>query len=64
MTTLGSQASAIPVGGTSTYFDTDALVEGSAPNVTNSSGFFDATVAAHHVRFNSPVDTTKSMSQR
>lgn len=42
---------ATPVGGTSKYFDTDALVDGSAPKVANSAGFFNAAVAANHVRF-------------
>ncbi|XP_014551793.1 hypothetical protein COCVIDRAFT_41941 [Bipolaris victoriae FI3] len=37
-----------PVGGTSKYFNTDALVDGSAPKVANSAGFFNATVAANH----------------
>ncbi|KAF1923396.1 catechol O-methyltransferase [Didymella exigua CBS 183.55] len=37
-----------PVGGTSTYFDTDAIVDGSAPKVANSAGFFNVTVAANH----------------
>ena len=41
---------AVPVGGTSRYFDTEALVDGSAPKVANSAGFFNATVAANHVR--------------
>ncbi|EUC44410.1 hypothetical protein COCMIDRAFT_37769 [Bipolaris oryzae ATCC 44560] len=39
---------ATPVGGTSKYFDTDTLVDGSAPKVANSAGFFNATVAANH----------------
>ncbi|KAJ6287536.1 S-adenosyl-L-methionine-dependent methyltransferase, partial [Bipolaris maydis] len=39
---------ATPVGGTSKYFDTDALVDGSAPKVANSAGFFNAAVAANH----------------
>ncbi|OJD29665.1 catechol o-methyltransferase [Diplodia corticola] len=38
----------MPVGGTSTYFDTAALADGSAPAVANSSNFFNATVAANH----------------
>ncbi|KAL1635040.1 hypothetical protein SLS58_010435 [Diplodia intermedia] len=38
----------MPVGGTSTYFDTAAVADGSAPAVANSSNFFNATVAANH----------------
>ncbi|KAL1613674.1 hypothetical protein SLS54_010371 [Diplodia seriata] len=38
----------MPAGGTSTYFDTAAVGDGSAPAVANSSNFFNATVAANH----------------
>ncbi|KAH6639124.1 S-adenosyl-L-methionine-dependent methyltransferase [Boeremia exigua] len=42
------QTTVTPVGGTSTYFDTDAIVGGSAPKIANSVDFFNTTVAANH----------------